>query len=149
MEELPLQSLTITQVSYDPSSRIQLVSAFLALVPQALMVVYVTLIYSTREIEVLLMFLGQLACEGLNWILKQHLRENRPTDFIGKGYGMPSSHAQFMAYWSTYLMLFVLIRHDPLKPNTSSTHIATPRWVRGIIGFSGIILALAVARSRV
>lgn len=52
--------------------------AWLALVPQALCVVYVTLIYSTREAEVLLLFVGQMACEALNWGLKRYIKEERP-----------------------------------------------------------------------
>jgi len=31
----------------------------------------------------------------------------------GKGYGMPSSHAQFMAFFSVYFTLFLLLRHHP------------------------------------
>ena len=30
---------------------------------------------------------------------------------FGKGYGMPSSHAQFITYFSIYLTLFLLFRH--------------------------------------
>jgi dolichyldiphosphatase len=35
------------------------------------------------------------------------------TDMHGKGYGMPSSHAQFVAYFSCYFTLFLLLRHKP------------------------------------
>lgn len=39
----------------------------------------------------------------------------------GKGYGMPSSHAQFVAYFAVYLSLFLLFRHAPTqsKPQTA------------------------------
>ena len=30
---------------------------------------------------------------------------------LGKGYGMPSSHSQFVAYFAVYLTLFLLFRH--------------------------------------
>ena len=53
-------------------------SAWLALVPQALCVMYVTLIWATREVEVLLMFAGQMACELLNFALKRLIKEERP-----------------------------------------------------------------------
>lgn len=33
---------------------------------------------------------------------------------FGKGYGMPSSHAQFMAFFSVYLTLFLLVRQTPI-----------------------------------
>lgn len=32
---------------------------------------------------------------------------------FGKGYGMPSSHSQFVAFFSIYLALFLLRRHVP------------------------------------
>lgn len=52
--------------------------AWLALVPQALCVVYATLIWSNREIEIFLMFAGQMTCEALNWVLKRYIKEERP-----------------------------------------------------------------------
>ena len=73
-----LAALKITHVYYDPSDPVSLVSAYLALIPQALMVIYVTLIYARREIEVVLMFVGQLLCEGANWGLKRIIKEDRP-----------------------------------------------------------------------
>jgi|UniRef100_A0A346DKQ1 dolichyldiphosphatase len=103
-----------------------MVCAFLSLLPQALCVVYATLLWSTREAEVLLMFAGQLACEAINFVLKRLIKEERPRLIVvgnteggggvavGKGYGMPSSHAQFTAFWAVALSLFLLIRHRPL-----------------------------------
>lgn len=79
MEDPPLASLSLTHVHYDPNDLISLVCAFLALVPQGLTITYVTLIWSTREVEILLMFAGQMGCEALNWILKRWIQEERPT----------------------------------------------------------------------
>jgi hypothetical protein len=76
--EPPLVSLAVTHVYYNPSDPISLLSAYLALIPQALMVIYVTLIYARREIEVALMFTGQVLCELANWILKRIIKEERP-----------------------------------------------------------------------
>lgn len=73
--ETYLQLLTSLQ---NPADRISIISAWLALVPQALCIIYVTLIWSTREIEVILMFAGQMACELLNFGLKRWIREERP-----------------------------------------------------------------------
>lgn len=89
--------------------------AWLALVPQALCIVYATLIWSTREAEVILMFAGQLACEAVNFALKRIIKEERPSRIhrTGKGYGMPSSHAQFVAFWAVAMTLFLLVRHTP------------------------------------
>jgi dolichyldiphosphatase len=76
--EPQLQSLKVTHVYYNPSDPLSLLSAILALIPQALMVIYVTLIYARREIEVVLMFGGQLLCELSNWVLKRVIKEDRP-----------------------------------------------------------------------
>ena len=97
----------------DPDDPVSFVCAWLALLPQALCVVYATLIWSTREAEVALMFLGQLGCEAVNFALKRLIKEERPRRIHGKGYGMPSSHAQFVAFWSIFLILFLFVRHRP------------------------------------
>ncbi|KAJ4389204.1 hypothetical protein N0V93_006667 [Gnomoniopsis smithogilvyi] len=113
--DVPLASLSLTHVFYDPSDPVSYLCAWLALVPQALCIVYVTLIWSTREAEVLLMFAGQLACEAVNFALKRIIKEERPQRIhkTGKGYGMPSSHAQFVAFWAVAMTLFLLVRHTP------------------------------------
>lgn len=114
-DDTPLASLSLTHVYYDPEDNISYLCAWLALVPQALCIVYVTLIWSTREAEVALMFAGQLACEAANFVLKRLLKQERPSRIhkTGKGYGMPSSHAQFVAFWAVAMALFLLVRHTP------------------------------------
>jgi dolichyldiphosphatase len=108
---------------------------------------YVTLIWSTREAEILLMFGGQMACEALNFALKRILKEERPKQMHGKGYGMPSSHAQFVVFFSITLTLFLLFRHVPKRAKPSHT----PLSLTSRIGLSGLALANAglVAWSRI
>ena len=72
---IPTSSLSPSQ---NPSDPLSYLCAWLALLPQALCVIYVTLIWSTREIEILLMFAGQLGCEALNFLLKRLIKEERP-----------------------------------------------------------------------
>ena len=69
------------------------------------------------------MFAGQLACEAVNFVLKRLIKEERPRriHLTGKGYGMPSSHAQFAAFWAVALTLFLLLRHRPRQT------VANPR----------------------
>jgi dolichyldiphosphatase len=62
----------------DPNDFISYICAWLALVPQAIIIVYVTLVWSTREAEVCLAFVGQLVCEGVNFVLKRIIKEERP-----------------------------------------------------------------------
>ncbi|KAL1845929.1 hypothetical protein VTK73DRAFT_393 [Phialemonium thermophilum] len=60
------------------------------------------------------MFAGQLACEAFNLALKRIIKEERPPHLLGsKGYGMPSSHAQFSFFWAVAVSLFLLARHRP------------------------------------
>ncbi len=40
--------------------------------------IYVTLIWSTREVEIFLMFVGQMGSEALNFLLKRLIKEERP-----------------------------------------------------------------------
>lgn len=130
--------------------------AYLALLPQALCVVYATLIFSTREAEICLAFAGQLACEALNFILKRVIKEERPRRIHGKGYGMPSSHAQFVAFWSLSLALFLLVRHKPLTQGKSPARAMIfdggRPWTlveRLAVSLAGALVAAATAWSRI
>ncbi|TKA75718.1 hypothetical protein B0A49_03197 [Cryomyces minteri] len=149
MEDPPLASLSLTHVHYNPADPVSYVCAWLALVPQALCITYATLIWSTREAEVLLMFAGQMSCEALNWALKRLIKEERPRQMNGKGYGMPSSHAQFVAFFSVSLTLFLLLRHNPHAPHASPTHIPTSFAERALLSLAALASAAAVAGSRI
>ena len=65
---------------------------------------------------------------------------------FGKGYGMPSSHAQFVAYFSLSLTLFLLLRH---RPTPSSTHTPLSFPLRLFLSVLSISSAGTVAVSRV
>ncbi|KAL2855413.1 hypothetical protein BJY01DRAFT_204108 [Aspergillus pseudoustus] len=141
-EDKPLASLSLTHVHYNPEDHLSFLSAWLALVPQALCVVYVTLVWATREVEVGLMFAGQLGCEALNFALKRIIKEERPKQMFGKGYGMPSSHAQFVSFFAVYMGLFLLSRHSP--------NLANDSLIFRIVASLGIALgSTAVAVSRI
>lgn len=137
----------------DPHDKLSLFCAYLALLPQALCVVYATLIWSTREAEIGLTFAGQLACEALNFVLKRLIKEERPARIHGKGYGMPSSHAQFVAFWSVSLTLFLLARHKPPKvlQGRAASSVHTPWSVneRLAVSVAGFVTAALTAWSRV
>ncbi|CAM1508389.1 Fc.00g052370.m01.CDS01 [Cosmosporella sp. VM-42] len=149
----PLASLSLTHVYYDPDDYLSLLCAYLALLPQALVIVYTTLVLFTREAEIALMFAGQLACEAMNFALKRLIKEERPQRIHGKGYGMPSSHAQFVAYWSVSLALFLLVRHCPPKllqgRAESSVHRPWSMLERFAVSLAAGVIAAATAWSRV
>ncbi|KAI9711900.1 MAG: hypothetical protein M1812_007054 [Candelaria pacifica] len=158
MDDPALASLSLTHVHYNPADPISYICAWLALVPQGLCVIYVTLIWSTREIEILLMFAGQMGCEALNFLLKRWIKEERPRqlgeiEMNGKGYGMPSSHAQFATFFSISLSLFLLFRHVPHHPQhtqqTSTTHTPTTLLERILLSILALLGAGAVSASRI
>ncbi|KAI1853657.1 hypothetical protein JX265_004011 [Neoarthrinium moseri] len=145
----PLASLSLTHVHYDPTDPISYLCAWLALVPQGLCVVYATLIWSTREVEIALMFAGQLACEALNFALKRLIKEERPRRMNGKGYGMPSSHSQFVAYFAVSLALFLIFRHQPVYQGRRRNHTPMTMAERAFWSVVGVCMAGAVAWSRI
>ena len=65
---------------------------------------------------------------------------------FGKGYGMPSSHAQFVAFFSVSLTLFLLIRH---VPTTSTSYSPSTFQERVLLSLLAFVCAGAVAASRV
>ncbi|KFX87335.1 hypothetical protein V490_08336 [Pseudogymnoascus sp. VKM F-3557] len=138
-------SFSLTHVNYNPHDRVSYLCAWLAIVPQGLCVAYATLIYSTREIEIILMFAGQMACEAVNFILKRIIKEERPKQMHGKGYGMPSSHAQFVTFFSVHLALFLLLRHTPPKI-TKPSHTPLPFYQR--LGLSIAALSKGLSGGR-
>jgi len=64
----------------------------------------------------------------------------------GKGYGMPSSHAQFVTFFSLYLSFFLLLRHQPAPSSTHTPTSLRERWALSIVA---CICAGLVAMSRV
>ena len=122
------------------------------------------------------MFVGQMGCEALNFLLKRLIKEERPkrtsslargalsikrfldeqspnpqlltfSEMNGKGYGMPSSHAQFTAYFSLYLALFLLVRHRPLP--ASPSHTPFTLWQRALLSVIALLGTVVVAWSRI
>ncbi|KAI0057433.1 hypothetical protein BV25DRAFT_1812448 [Artomyces pyxidatus] len=104
-------SLDLTHVLYDSSSHVSLLMALITLSPILLMASYAVLAVFTRELTVVHMWAGQFLCEFFNWVIKHLIKEDRPVDSVGNGYGFPSSHSQYMAYFATFLVLHLHFRH--------------------------------------
>ncbi|KAJ8659859.1 hypothetical protein O0I10_004452 [Lichtheimia ornata] len=102
-----LASLSLTHVQFDAQDKIAYAFAYITLLPLAILVFYASVIVSRREMAGILMLLGQLTNEALNAILKEYLQIARPHSHLGTGYGMPSSHAQFMAFFAVYGSLYL------------------------------------------
>ena len=65
---------------------------------------------------------------------------------FGKGYGMPSSHSQFVAFFSLSLTLFLLLRH---QTKTHTSYSPSTLAERAGLSFVSFICAFSVAASRV
>jgi dolichyldiphosphatase len=68
------------------------------------------------------------------------------SEMLGKGYGMPSSHSQFVAFFSVSLSLFLLLRHQTThhtsyRPSTFSERL--------LVALLACLCAILVAVSRV
>lgn len=87
----------------------------MSLTPFAVIVAFVTLVAFKRELDTVMFLLGQLTNEMLNMLLKNTIREQRPTNGMGatdrsQTYGMPSNHSQFQSFFTTFSLLFVMVR---------------------------------------
>jgi len=111
MYEGPRASLDLTHVLYDDSSLFSLSLALITLSPILLMASYAALAVQTREFLVITMWAGQLFGELLNWVIKHSIKQDRPIENIGNGYGFPSSHSQYMAYFTSFLVCHLYSRH--------------------------------------
>ncbi|KAI9221698.1 hypothetical protein BC828DRAFT_338126, partial [Blastocladiella britannica] len=96
-------SLSLTHVLYPTGAVHSKLLAYVTLLPLAMLVSYVTLVVSRWKMSIWrVMLAGQLTNEAINAGLKWWIRSHRPSPCHGDGYGMPSSHAQFMAVHLLY-----------------------------------------------
>ncbi|KAF9994020.1 hypothetical protein BGZ80_002623 [Entomortierella chlamydospora] len=105
-----LTSLSITHVQFAQNDILSKLLAYVTLTPLCILCGYAAVIATSRDLKPLVMLGGQLANELLNLILKRLVKQARPTEYLGDGYGMPSSHSQFMAYFATYMVIMMCRR---------------------------------------
>ncbi|KAM3581339.1 hypothetical protein VKS41_006166 [Umbelopsis sp. WA50703] len=119
MAGIPLTSLSLTHVQFHPHDLFGELLAYITLAPLAILVFYASVIVARREVSGILFLAGQLSCEALNALLKEYLQISRPNDHLGTGYGMPSSHSQFMAFFAVQTVLYthfnIRLDHPKIK----------------------------------
>ncbi|KAF9974222.1 hypothetical protein BGZ73_002408 [Actinomortierella ambigua] len=108
-----LTSLSLTHVQFNQDDIISKLLAYITLSPLAILCGYVSVTLTRRELTPAVMLIGQLLNECINFVLKRIVKQARPTEVLGDGYGMPSSHSQFMAYFATYIILLMYKRGAP------------------------------------
>ncbi|RPD59023.1 PAP2-domain-containing protein [Lentinus tigrinus ALCF2SS1-7] len=137
-------ALELTYVLYDESSTSAQILALLTLSPILLNPAYAALTLWTRELVFLEMWAGQMLCEASNYVLKHVVREDRPNEDLGDGYGFPSSHSQWMGYFASFLFLHFSLRHRWV-----STGFVLLDYARDVLLFAFILSwSAAVAFSR-
>ncbi|RZC37769.1 dolichyldiphosphatase 1, partial [Asbolus verrucosus] len=120
--------------------------ALISLAPFGIGAGFVALILFRRDLHTITFFLGTLCSEALNYCLKHTICEERPmrrTDLYGE-YGMPSSHAQFVWFFATYVIYFVFIRLHHMNNNTIIENVS-----KILIISSSLIMAILVCISRI
>ncbi|KAI0046977.1 PAP2-domain-containing protein [Auriscalpium vulgare] len=148
MADIQRASLDLTHVIYDASSHVSLAMALITLSPILLMAAYAVLAVFTREVTVINMWAGQFLCEAFNWGVKRLIKQERPVDSVGNGYGFPSSHSQYMAYFATFLVLHLHFRHRFVSMGSTAVdrlfrltlHAAFISWA-GVVAYSRYHLA--------
>ncbi|KAM5331145.1 dolichyldiphosphatase 1 isoform 1-T1 [Glossophaga mutica] len=140
--------VTLTHVEYPAGDLSGHLLAYLSLSPIFVIVGFVTLIIFKRELHTI-SFLGGLALnEGVNWLIKHVIQEPRPCGgphaTVGTKYGMPSSHSQFMWFFSVYSFLFLYLRMH----QTNNARFLDLLW-RHVLSLGLLTAALLVSYSRV
>ncbi|XP_064394975.1 dolichyldiphosphatase 1-like [Halichondria panicea] len=108
-------AITLTHVQYPQGDLLGMVLAWFSLLPIFILIGFTTLILFRRDLHTIFFCLGVVLNEGCNFLLKHIIKEPRPNSTSYDGdlfvkYGMPSSHAQFMAFFATYFTVFLFAR---------------------------------------
>ncbi|CAL1534310.1 unnamed protein product [Lymnaea stagnalis] len=139
------KAVSLTHVEYPIGDLVGFIFAWFSLLPFILIVSFSTLVILRRDLHTVAFFAGLCISEGINIIIKHIVREPRPVrgrSNLYTEYGMPSSHSQFMWFFSSYFALFLLLR---LYKNHS---IIDDLWKYVCAGL-GVVCAILVSWSRV
>ncbi|POM71734.1 Dolichyldiphosphatase [Phytophthora palmivora] len=101
-----VQEFELTWVVYDPKDPFGAVMALCTLSPIFLVIVYLTVVISQRDLDSISMLVGQLVSVVFNKILKKLINQPRPEGAYMSGPGMPSAHSQFMGFFAAYVVVY-------------------------------------------
>ncbi|RWS27402.1 dolichyldiphosphatase 1-like protein [Leptotrombidium deliense] len=142
-ESIEWVPFSLTYVEYPKDDILGKFLAFVSLTPFGVIAAFVALCVINRDLQTIFFFVGQLSNETMNVVLKNIIKEKRPTELIligarrPKTYGMPSQHTQFMAFFTIYCCLFLILKYKKSK------------WLRLIALFISISALLTVTYSRI
>ncbi|XP_059080936.1 dolichyldiphosphatase 1-like [Tigriopus californicus] len=114
--EAEWKPFSLTYVEYPVGDGLGALFAATSLCPIILSIMHATWFLQARDLHTLCFGVGVILNYILNLFLKITIQELRPQptwrnpSHHWQQYGMPSTHAQFMAFYSCYLFLFVALR---------------------------------------
>lgn len=143
----------------DPVHPLSLPLSLATLLPLFLFSHHFSILLITRRLTALHLLVGQLLNEIFSLFLKRHWRSDRPLRHLagvpGKlgadyealmsGYGMPSSHAQFMGFlvaWSFGFVWFVMGKGSNVRRSGGMETVGKAReavFLTGLLGVSGLV----------
>lgn len=138
--------LSLTLVEYPKGDQIGKFLAFISLTPFGIGAGFLSLILFRRDLHTITFFFGTLFNEALNYFLKHTICEQRPIirNNVFVEYGMPSSHSQFVWFFTTYVVYFVFIRLHHMNNNNIIETMS-----KILILSTSFIMSLLVSFSRV
>lgn len=131
--------LRSTAVRYDPADPVGKALAVATLAPIILLTQLGALVCVRRDWQTLCLLVGMLLGSVATDVLKELLQEPRPPSCELSDFGMPSNHAQCMAFFSTFVTAYLVRNVDcPAleKVFYSSSCIAAT----GVVGYSRVHL---------
>ncbi|CEG46156.1 dolichyldiphosphatase 1 [Plasmopara halstedii] len=133
-----VQEFELTWVVYDPKDPFGAMLALCTLSPIFLIVVYLTVVVSQRDLDSISMLIGQLVSIAINKVLKKLINQPRPEGAYMSGSGMPSAHSQFMGFFAAYFVIY-----------TSKRLNSRRRLEQGLTIVCAIMVAMLTCYSRI
>jgi len=134
--------LKMMHMEYLEGDKVGHMLAWFSMSPFFIFAGMITLILFRRDLHTITFTIGQLVNEVFNLILKRIIKEPRPavqhTVHLVQ-HGMPSSHAQFIWFFSAYFVFFVIFRV------VEDSH----KWWKPLVSGAAVALAAIVTYSRV
>ncbi|XP_064985790.1 lipid phosphate phosphatase gamma-like isoform X4 [Musa acuminata AAA Group] len=137
MEDAPaaaLKAVTLTHVRYPRGDSLGHFLAWVSLIPVFISFGgFISHFIFRRELQGLCFALGLIISQVINELIKSSIHQSRPSSMcavleVCDSHGWPSSHSQFMFFFSTYFSLLCLINGVGVSSPSSRRIIALLPW---------------------
>lgn len=105
--------VTFTHVEFPKGDSLGHIMAWFSLIPVFSVIAFLAIIVMRRDLTSIFFFIGFFANELANQVLKRIIKEPRPSRLgqpLWSQYGMPSAHAQFMGFFTAFVILLFYVR---------------------------------------